>query len=57
LRYGHCQFTPAEALLGFGVLVLKTTGAELHGVEQALPDAASRERFRQLREKAGRPTR
>lgn len=51
LRYGHCNFTPAEALFAFEVMAYKAqmqafSPAEL---EKALPEAASREAFQELK--------
>jgi hypothetical protein len=39
-RYGHCQFTTVEALVGFALLVFKTTGLELAGVHDVLASRA-----------------
>jgi hypothetical protein len=35
-RYGHCNFTPLEALVAFGTLVEQVTGAQPAGVTQRL---------------------
>jgi pimeloyl-ACP methyl ester carboxylesterase len=35
-RYGHCNFTGAEALVAFGLLVQQVTGAQPAGVSQQL---------------------
>ena len=53
LRYGHCNFKISEMLAGFALLVLKVTGRELVGAEDALPDSASREEFRELARDVG----
>ena len=53
LRYGHCNFKISEVLAGFALLVLKVTGRELIGAEDALPDAASREEFLKLARDVG----
>ncbi|HIP96234.1 MAG TPA: hypothetical protein EYH32_03345 [Anaerolineae bacterium] len=48
LRYGHCNFTAAEVLLAFAVLVYRVTGDELPDVERVLPDAQARAEYRYL---------
>jgi len=48
LRYGHCNFTAAEVLLAFAVLVYRVTGDELPDVERVLPDAQARAEYRDL---------
>lgn len=53
LRYGHCNFKPLEVVLGFALLVLKTTGQELAGAESVLPDAASRAEYLRLARQYG----
>jgi acetyl esterase/lipase len=52
-RYGHCNFTPAEAVFGFYVMVLRSTLMPFSAqqIQQALPDAASREKFDHLKTK------
>lgn len=47
-RYGHCNFTPAQAAVAFARLVLEAEGVALAGVEDALPDAAARAQYRAL---------
>jgi pimeloyl-ACP methyl ester carboxylesterase len=47
-RYGHCNFTPAEVLVAFGILVLRVEGVGLDGVEQALRDPRSLAEFERL---------
>lgn len=49
IRYGHCSFTPAELVFGFGLLVLKATGSWPASAEQALPNATLRDQFRALK--------
>jgi len=44
-RYGHCNFTPWEALLSFSILVSKVAGRAPAGAEMILPDAASRQKY------------
>jgi len=44
VRYGHCQFTAAEVVFGFFVLLLETQGQSIP-VHAVLPDAASRRQF------------
>ncbi len=53
LRYGHCNFKASEALVGFGLLVLKVTGQELLESLGILPDSQAREEFRSLWQKHG----
>lgn len=48
LRYGHCNFNVAEVLFAFAILVVKTTGVELRGAEDILPNDRAREEFRGL---------
>lgn len=47
-RYGHCNFTDAELLAAFAVLVLKVTGHNLLVAGGLLPDAQARARFLEL---------
>lgn len=47
-RYGHCNFEVDEVLVGFTILVLRTQGTLLTGVEDVLPDAESAARYREL---------
>ncbi len=51
-RYGHCNFTPAEAVFGFYVMVLRSTLQPFSAgqVKRALPDAASLKEFQALKE-------
>lgn len=41
-RYGHCNFTPVQALLSFAIMVAKVMGTPPAGAEMLLPDAADR---------------
>ena len=52
-RYGHCNFTPWEALLSFAILVSKVAGQAPAGAEALLPDAASRQEYRLAATQAG----
>jgi hypothetical protein len=47
-RYGHCSFSAEEALVAFGLLVLKVEGRELRNVERILATEASRRHYRSL---------
>jgi pimeloyl-ACP methyl ester carboxylesterase len=40
-RYGHCNFTTAETLAAFALLVSRVTGQQAIGVQSALPDGVS----------------
>ncbi|MDD5368292.1 MAG: prolyl oligopeptidase family serine peptidase [Anaerolineaceae bacterium] len=55
LRYGHCQFSAAEALFGFGVMVAKTTLVALQKdqVQSALPDPAAYDEYLQMEQQYG----
>jgi pimeloyl-ACP methyl ester carboxylesterase len=48
VRYGHCQFEAAEALVALGLLVLEVEGLPLAGAEEVLPTAKARARYRAL---------
>jgi pimeloyl-ACP methyl ester carboxylesterase len=48
LRYGHCSFEPAEALVALGLLVLKVEGRELLSAERVLTTEKARQRYRSL---------
>ena len=52
-RYGHCAFTPAEAVFAFEVMLLKSARQNLSAaqVQGALPDAGWRDSLKQLRVK------
>ena len=52
-RYGHCNFTPAEVVVSFVLLVAKAQGLFLVNAEAALPSAASRVEYRALAQKNG----
>jgi len=54
-RYGHCEFTTAEVLAGFALLVLRTTGEpiDLSLALSALPDEVARAEFLRLYEQIG----
>lgn len=47
-RYGHCNFNVVEVLVGFGVLVFKTTSQTLTGIENVLPDRMQQMEFYKL---------
>ena len=47
-RYGHCNFTAAEVVTGFAVLVYKAEGLALTNVGAALPGPGSRKEFDRL---------
>lgn len=51
-RYGHCSFTPAEALLGFYIMVARSTLMPFTAaqVQQALPDQKAQEEFSRLKQ-------
>jgi hypothetical protein len=53
-RYGHCNFTPAEVLVSFVLMVLKSEGVLLENAERALP-LSSRREFRRLTRQHGLP--
>jgi len=44
-RYGHCNFTPVQALLSFAVMVARVMGTPPAGAEMLLPDAADRQLY------------
>jgi pimeloyl-ACP methyl ester carboxylesterase len=44
-RYGHCNFTPVQALLSFAILIARVMGAPPAGAEMLLPDAADRQLY------------
>jgi pimeloyl-ACP methyl ester carboxylesterase len=48
LRYGHCRFEPAEALVALGLLVLRVEGRELLNAETVLATEEARAHFRAL---------
>lgn len=47
-RYGHCNFTVVDLLVGFSVLVWEVTGEELVGVDAVLPSGRTRAEFMKL---------
>jgi hypothetical protein len=47
-RYGHCNFTDAEVLAGFAVLVLKVTGQNLLVASSVLPKPQAQASFLRL---------
>lgn len=53
LRYGHCNFTAPEALVGFAVLLFMSGMPDAAVVEGVLPDEASRAEFRALARQYG----
>jgi len=53
LRYGHCRFEPAEALVAMGLLVLKVEGRELLNAERVLATEEARAHFRALASASG----
>jgi pimeloyl-ACP methyl ester carboxylesterase len=52
MRYGHCQFTSAEVVFGFFVLLLEAGGQPI-AVDAVLPDEASRQQFDSLLRQRG----
>lgn len=48
LRYGHCNFSPAQALISFVLLVRQTTGNALVNAERVLEQAEDRAEYRRL---------
>ena len=52
-RYGHDNFTEAEILAGFAILVLRVSGADLVVPESILPDPSARTVFTSLAESYG----
>ena len=48
LRYGHCNFTAAEVLVAFALLVYQVTGNVLPDADQVLTDAQARAEYRDL---------
>ncbi|HET8947323.1 MAG TPA: hypothetical protein VFQ07_10095 [Candidatus Polarisedimenticolia bacterium] len=44
-RYGHCNFTPVQALVSFAILIARVMGAPPAGAEMLLPDAADRQLY------------
>lgn len=52
-RYGHCNFTDAEVLAAFAVLVLKVTGANLLVTNKVLPTPRAQADFLRLARQQG----
>jgi hypothetical protein len=53
--YGHCNFSAADLLAAFGILVLRDTGTNLHSdLQSALPEA-HRAEFPAAAERVGLP--
>jgi len=52
-RYGHDNFTEAEILAGFAILVIRVSGADLVVPESILPDPSARTVFTSLAETYG----
>jgi hypothetical protein len=48
LRYGHCRFEAAEALVALGLVVLRVEGLDLENAEEVLATPEARERYRAL---------
>jgi pimeloyl-ACP methyl ester carboxylesterase len=58
-RYGHCNFTIAETLAAFGLLVLRASGEPLNAeaVDKLLPDPKEKANFEALLETYSDPSR
>jgi len=54
-RYGHCNFKAPELLAGFAIMLFMANQQSPLAVEAALPDAASRARFRSIVREYGAP--
>ncbi|HEV8381038.1 MAG TPA: hypothetical protein VGQ29_05605 [Gemmatimonadales bacterium] len=52
-RYGHCNFTDAEILAAFAVLVLKVTGVNLVATSKVLPRPEAQAEFLRLARQHG----
>ncbi|HMH81702.1 MAG TPA: hypothetical protein VK531_02455, partial [Gemmatimonadales bacterium] len=52
-RYGHCNFTDAELLAGFAVLVLKVSGYNLLVSNRVLPDSKAQAELLHLAQRHG----
>lgn len=48
LRYGHCRFEAAEALVALGLVVLRVEGLDLKNAEKVLATPEARQRYRAL---------
>ena len=53
LSYGHCNFTSAEILLSFAVLVQQVTGAMPSGVQQHISPSQAQQAFDRARQAVG----
>lgn len=53
LRYGHCRFEAAEALVALGLVVLRVEGLDLIGAEEVLATPEARERYQSLAREKG----
>jgi len=53
IRYGHCRFEPAEAVVALGLLVLGVEGQEMPNAERALTTEQAREQYRSLAKATG----
>lgn len=54
-RYGHCNFTTAETLAAFALLVYRVTGQQAVSVQSALPDRVSRAEYAGFADTIGVP--
>lgn len=54
-RYGHCNFKPWEALLGFALMVYKASGQAPAGIEAMIAEPAARDAYRAAAAAAGLP--
>jgi hypothetical protein len=52
-RYGHCNFTDAEVVAGFAVLVLKVSGLNLFVSDKVLPSPGAQAEFLRLSQAYG----
>jgi len=48
LRYGHCRFDAAQALVALGLLVLEVEGRELLNAEGVLATETARQQYQTL---------
>ena len=54
-RFGHCNFSAAEVLASFAILIYKVSGELPLGAESILPDPQLRQRYQDLLREAGLP--
>ena len=54
-RFGHCNFSAAEVLASFTILIYKVSGELPLGAESILPDPQLRQRYQDLLREAGLP--